>query len=146
MGDRSLLHRNKLAYFKEYLGDRLLKTKGDWEVARWKRENGRMCFIYDRNRGDHLTVSDYGCRDVYDFIKEFKARESTNPPPREWSKEDIFQHFLKEKGITGTELLYAKHSDNIVHGYMKWLETQVHGCVTMGLLVLIETVKEKTDE
>lgn len=63
MRSRNLLHRNKISAFREYAVQNELwneeKPKGVYEVFRaWKIVKGKRvwAFVYDRSRGDHLTV------------------------------------------------------------------------------------------
>ena len=76
MANRSLLHRNKLELFKEWLLNNnydISKTKGDYEAVRWKGKKGEpMPMIYDRHRGDHLTGNDSAVPYVYNFLKDKK--------------------------------------------------------------------------
>lgn len=77
MANRSLLHRNKLQEFRQWLvstGHTILEPKGDYEVLRWKhsppyREGEPMPIVFDRNRGDHLTVNMYATRYVFEWLR-----------------------------------------------------------------------------
>jgi len=71
---RSLLHRSKLEDFAKWLKSndyKLLETKGDYEVLRWREESG-MAFIYNRHQGDHFTVGQHAYRAVWRWIRENK--------------------------------------------------------------------------
>ncbi len=70
---RSLLHRNKLEDFTQWLTSneyKLLETRGDYEVLRWREGDGRMAFVYDRHQGDHFTVGKDANRTVLRWIRE----------------------------------------------------------------------------
>lgn len=72
MARRNLLHRDKLIEFECYLkvkGHTLLEPKGDYELLRWKGEKGKpMPIVFDRNKGDHLSLNDSAEKYVREFL------------------------------------------------------------------------------
>lgn len=61
MANRNTLHRSKLPEFEQWLRDKgfqLRKPKGHYEVLRWVGRPGRpMPIVFDRHKGDHLTLN-----------------------------------------------------------------------------------------
>lgn len=78
MAVRNLLHRNKLADFIAWLGDRSLPPKGEWEVARWRGGKGQpMRIIFDNDKScEHLSCNEAAYRDVRAFIKARRAQNT----------------------------------------------------------------------
>ena len=77
MAERGLLHRRDLLAFKRFCETRgyvAQPSKGEWEVLRmW--QDGALVLVYDRRRGDHLTVYGAGLRMVRAFIAEKRKGE-----------------------------------------------------------------------
>lgn len=84
MAIRNLLHRNKLPNFIEWLGDRSLPPKGNWEVARWKGPKGSpMRVIYDNSHSsEHLSCNDAAFSDIQKFIRESKMNRNIQSEER----------------------------------------------------------------
>ena len=79
---RGLLHRSKLAAFKEYAVRNELwreePSKGAFEVFRaWKLKGGKKVwiFVYDRYRGDHFTVHGLAVGVASRFVLRDELRE-----------------------------------------------------------------------
>jgi len=74
MRNRSQLHRTKIDEFREWLtakGYELLEPKGDYEVMRWRGNDGKpMPIVFDRLQGDHFTVNETASGYVKTWLKE----------------------------------------------------------------------------
>jgi hypothetical protein len=79
MANRNTLHRNMLGDFQRYLvkrGETLLIPKGTWEVLRWQPPPGQpMPIVFDRLKGDHLSINDA----AWPYVKAFLWYRKTNP-------------------------------------------------------------------
>lgn len=72
MGNRHLLHKNKLELFKEWLvskGYTIQDTKGYFEALRAKKDLHTIVIFYQLDASEHLTVLDKDCWLVMQFIK-----------------------------------------------------------------------------
>lgn len=73
MANRCLLHRNKLADFEAWLrrkGCQLRKPQGYYELLRWVGVPNRpMPIIFDRLKGDHLTLNSSAEKYVREWLK-----------------------------------------------------------------------------
>jgi hypothetical protein len=84
MADRCTLHRSKLLDFRQWLADEgwTHASLGEWQAVKaFKIQNEKKAWliVYDRSRGDHLSLDSASFRVVQRYLSVTKHQQRTRP-------------------------------------------------------------------